>query len=119
MSVHAGAVAEYERRHRPIWRDLEETLLDHGVHTYSIYVDPDSLDLFGYVEVENEERWNCVASTDVCRRWWQFMCEIMPTNADASPVSRDLREVFHLERQGLAGHATATRDARQETSSTH
>jgi L-rhamnose mutarotase len=24
------------------------------------------------------------------------MREIMPSNADASPVSRDLREVFHL-----------------------
>lgn len=119
MSVHAGAVAEYERRHRQIWRDLEEALLDHGVHTYSIYVDPDSLDLFAYVEVESEEQWNGVASTDACRRWWQFMREIMPTNADASPVSRDLREVFHLERQRVAGPSPAPRVARQETSSTH
>src|SRR5512140_3672299 len=44
MKVHAGAEQEYERRHRPIWKDLEETLLDHGVLTYSIYLDPETDD---------------------------------------------------------------------------
>ena len=28
MSVNAGQEAEYERRHTPIWRELEDTLLD-------------------------------------------------------------------------------------------
>ncbi len=103
MAVLAGAAEEYERRHRPIWRDLEETLLDHGVRTYSIYLDPDTLDLFGYVEVEDEDRWSRIAATDVCRRWWRFMRDVMPANADDSPVSRDLREVFHIEDEGAAG----------------
>ena len=98
MTVFAGAAEEYERRHRPIWKDLEETLLEHGVRTYSIYLDPETRDLFGYVEVEDEARWNSVAATDVCRRWWAFMRDLMPANADDSPVSRDLREVFHIER---------------------
>jgi L-rhamnose mutarotase len=98
MSVHAGQEAEYERRHRPIWRELEETLLAHGVTTYTIFLDPESRDLFGYVEVESDERWAAIASTDVCRRWWRHMREIMPSNGDDSPVSRPLREVFHTER---------------------
>jgi L-rhamnose mutarotase len=98
MGVNAGAAGEYERRHRPIWQDLEKTLLEHGVRTYSIYLDPEALDLFAYVEIEDEDRWNAVAATDACRRWWEFMRDIMPTNADASPVSRNLREVFHLEK---------------------
>ena len=34
MSVNAGQEAEYERRHTPIWRELEETLVRHGVRTY-------------------------------------------------------------------------------------
>jgi L-rhamnose mutarotase len=99
MKVNAGADDEYERRHRPIWKDLEETLLDHGVRTYSIYLDPDTLDLFGYVEVEDEARWASVATTEVCRRWWRFMRDIMPVNPDDSPVSRELREVFHIGRK--------------------
>jgi len=97
MSVHAGRQAEYERRHNPIWDELRDTLFRHGVRDYSIFLDPQTGDLFGYVEIENEERWLAIAATDVCRRWWRSMSELMPSNPDASPVSRDLREVFHIE----------------------
>ncbi len=96
MSIHPGCTAEYERRHRPIWTELERALRDHGVLSYSIYLDPDTNDLFGYVEIEDESRWTAVATTDVCRRWWRWMREVMPANADDSPVSIELREVFHL-----------------------
>jgi L-rhamnose mutarotase len=98
MMVNAGAEAEYERRHNPIWQDLEQVLLDHGVSTYSIFLDPVSRDLFAYVELESEDQWRRIAETDTCRRWWRHMRDLMPANADASPVARDLREVFHLDR---------------------
>ena len=98
MSVHAGQHAEYERRHRPIWKELEDVLIAHGVHTYSIYLDEQTSDLFGYAEIDDEERWNAVASTEVCRRWWAHMRDVMPANPDSSPVARGLREVFHIER---------------------
>ncbi len=97
MSVGAAHRAEYERRHRPIWRELEDTLVAHGVLDYSIYLDPETEDLFAYVEMESEERWAAIARTAVCQRWWQHMADLMPTRADGSPVSRELREVFHME----------------------
>ena len=50
-----------------------------------------------YAEVESEERWAAIAETEVCRRWWKHMAEVMPANEDHSPVSTGLREVFHLE----------------------
>lgn len=99
MAVDPGEAAEYERRHRPIWRELEETLIDHGVRSYSIFLDPVTNDLFGYVELDCDRQWAAIAETDVCRRWWRYMRDVMPTNADSSPVSRDLREVFHLARE--------------------
>jgi len=34
----------------------------------------------------------------VGQRWWRHMRDIMPANADDSPVARDLREVFHIGR---------------------
>ena len=98
MAVNAGAESEYERRHNPIWQDLERVLLDHGVNTYSIFLDPVSRDLFAYVELESEDQWRRIADTDACRRWWDHMRDVMPANPDSSPVSRDLREVFHLDR---------------------
>ena len=97
MSVHSGHKAEYERRHRPIWRELEDTLVAHGVRSYSIFLDPATNDLFGYAEIDSEERWAAIASADVCQRWWAFMKDIMPANPDNSPISRELREVFHIE----------------------
>ena len=97
MSVHLDQHAEYARRHNPIWPELELVLREHGVHRYSIFLDPATSELFAYVEIESEERWNAIGATDVCRRWWRYMREIMPANPDHSPVSTALKEVFHVE----------------------
>ena len=96
MSVHKGREDEYERRHNPIWQDLAETLTAHGVRNYSIFLDRETGDLFAYAEIESEERWQAIATTDVCRRWWKYMRELMPSEADDEPISRPLHEVFHL-----------------------
>ena len=97
MSVHAGFEAEYARRHQPIWPELEAVLRNHGVRWYSIFLHSESRQLFGCVECRDEAQWNAIASTDVCRRWWQSMKELMPSNPDGSPVSVGMTEVFHLE----------------------
>ncbi len=97
MSVNAGQYEEYERRHSPIWKELQDMFAEHGVHNYSIYLDENDGSLFGYVEIEDEARWNAIATTDVCRRWWTHMSEIMPAHPDATPRSTALREVFHID----------------------
>ena len=96
MSVNPGAEAEYEQRHQPIWPELEATLKTHGAHNYSIFLDTKTNHLFGYVEVEDEQRWTAIAQTDICQRWWAHMKDLMPTNSDHSPIADDLREVFHI-----------------------
>jgi L-rhamnose mutarotase len=96
MSVNAGSEEEYERRHRPIWAELEQTLKDHGAHRYTIFLDEQTRQLFGYVEIEDEARWNAIASTPICKKWWAHMKDIMPSNADDSPIAREIREVFHM-----------------------
>ena len=96
MSVHKGFEEEYTRRHNPIWQELADTLTSHGVRNYSIFLDRETGDLFAYAEIESEERWAAIAKTDVCRRWWQHMRDVMPSMPDGEPVSRPLDEVFHL-----------------------
>lgn len=97
MSLKPEKQNEYHRRHNPIWPDLRNVLQSHGVHNYSIFLDRQSDKLFGYVELESSERWEEIARTPECRRWWESMKELMITNADASPVSTELDEVFHLD----------------------
>jgi L-rhamnose mutarotase len=95
--VNPQETVEYERRHSPIWPELQEVLRAHGVRDYSIFLDETDGSLFGYVEIEDEARWDAIAQTPVCRRWWTHMRDIMPTNPDDSPRSVALREVFHLD----------------------
>ena len=98
MSVYSGMETEYKARHSPVWPELEKTLKDHNVHTYTIFLHPKTRQLFAYVEAENEAQWNAIAKTPICRHWWAHMRELMPSNPDDSPVSEELREVFHIEK---------------------
>lgn len=96
MSVNAGQEKEYARRHQPIWQELADVLRAHGVHNYSIHLHPETRQLFAYAEIEDEARWQAIANTDVCKRWWKHMGDVMPSNPDNSPVAQSLSEVFHL-----------------------
>lgn len=97
MRVNPDAHDEYKRRHDPIWNELSEVLKQRGVRNYSIFLEPETSQLFAYAEIESEEKWQQIAGTDACRRWWEFMKDIMPTNEDNSPISTELNEVFHID----------------------
>lgn len=97
MAVKKGDEVEYEKRHNPIWPELQELLLEHGVTSYSIFLDEATATLFAYAEIESEELWQKIAQTETCRKWWEYMAPIMPSNPDNSPKSLELREVFHME----------------------
>jgi len=98
MKVHPDQVPQYIARHNPIWPELEETLRSHGVESYSIFLDPATNDLFAYAEIADFDRWKAIAQTEICRKWWNSMAPLMPSNDDASPVSSDLDEIFHIGR---------------------
>ena len=96
MSVNPDQHAEYQRRHDEIWPELAATLTQHGASNYNIFLCEQTSQLFAYVEIEDEARWNAVARTEVCQRWWQYMKDIMPSNPDNSPISQELKPVFYL-----------------------
>lgn len=97
MTVYPDKHEEYEKRHNEIWPEMVEELKKHGAHNYSIFLDKDTNQLFGYIEIEDEEKWNKMASTDINQKWWAYMEPVMETNPDKSPLSKDLKEVFHLD----------------------
>ena len=97
MKLFPGMEAEYKKRHDALWPEMKQMIREYGGRNYSIFLDPQTLTLVGYLEVEDETLWENSACTEVCRRWWDFMADIMETNPDNSPVSIDLRPVFHLD----------------------
>lgn len=97
MKVFPNKIEEYIKRHNPIWDDLKEVLHNHGVSNYSIFLDSESDVLFGYAEIDSESQWNSIATTEVCKKWWDFMSDCMETNSDNSPISKGLTEMFHLD----------------------
>ena len=97
MKLYPGKEAEYKRRHDQLWPQMKQMIHDYGGHEYSIFLDPKTLTLFAVLEIEDEERWAASAQTEICRKWWDSMAELMETNPDNSPVSIDLKEVFHLD----------------------
>ncbi|MFA7345875.1 MAG: L-rhamnose mutarotase [Terrimicrobiaceae bacterium] len=97
MSVFPGKESEYAERHARVWPELLQTLKQHGVSNYSIFLDEQTSQIFAYLEIESEAEFAAIAGTDVCKRWWEHMAEIMPSNDDNSPIVRNCRHVFHLE----------------------
>lgn len=97
MKLYPGFAKEYERRHNELWPDMVDMLHEYGAHNYSIFIDEETDTLFGYIEVDDPKRYAESANTAVCRRWWDFMANVMETNEDNSPVSVDLPCAFHLD----------------------
>ena len=97
MKLYPGQEAEYERRHNLLWPEMKDMIHEHGGKNYTIFLDKETLTLFGYIEIEDPELWAKSADTPINRKWWDFMADIMDTNPDNSPVCIDLQNVFHLE----------------------
>ena len=97
MKLHPGQEEEYKRRHDDLWPELEQLLKETGISDYSIFLDPETLHLFGVLTVNDPLRMDELPAHPVMQKWWAWMKDIMDSNPDNSPVSVSLQQVFHLE----------------------
>lgn len=97
MKLYKGYEEEYEKRHNNLWSEMKEMIHEYGGSNYSIYLDTETNYLYGYIEVDDLDRWNESAKTEICKKWWDYMSDIMETNPDNSPICVDLKPVFFLE----------------------
>lgn len=96
MKIYSDQHEEYRRRHDELWPEMRDMLKEHGAIQYSIFLNSETSELFGYLEIEDEERWKETAATAINQNWWHYMADIMETNPDDSPVSKELKHVFEL-----------------------
>ncbi len=96
MKLKPGVAAEYEKRHNAIWPELKKLLQDSGVSDYSIFLDEDGQTLFA-VQKSSGAGSQDLGNTEIVKKWWDYMADIMDVNPDNSPVSIPMREVFYME----------------------
>jgi L-rhamnose mutarotase len=97
LEVHPDKHDEYRQRHNPIWPELASTIKAHGVRSYSIFLHAETNQLFGYMEIDDEEKWQALGATEVMQRWRKHMSDVTLANPDNTPKRKNLVEVFHLD----------------------
>lgn len=96
MKLKPGFQAEYRRRHDLLWPELRAMIKAQGISDYSIFHDEETDILFAVQKVEGEASSQDLGGVEIVKKWWSYMADIMETNADSSPVTIPLAEVFHL-----------------------
>jgi L-rhamnose mutarotase len=97
MKLLPGMKAEYKKRHDEIWPELKRLLSGAGVRDYSIFLDEETDTLFAVQKNEGGSGSQDLGGTEIVRRWWAYMADVMEANPDSSPVSVPLTEVFHMD----------------------
>ena len=97
MHLNQGQKEEYKKRHDEIWPELKKLLKDAGVSEYSIFLDDETNTLFAFQKVSGNAGSQNLGETEIVQKWWKYMSDIMKTNADNSPVTTELEEVFYME----------------------
>ncbi len=97
MKLNPGQMAEYKKRHDDIWPELQMLLKNNGISDYSIFLDEETNILFAVQKQDGSGSSQDLGSTEIVKKWWAYMADVMETNPDNSPVSVPLKQVFHLE----------------------
>jgi len=97
MKMYPGFREEYKKRHEEIWPELVELLKNEGIGNYSIFLDEETNTLFAYQEQSGIASSQDLGTTEIVKKWWKYMADIMETNPDNSPISIPLEQVFYME----------------------
>uniref|UniRef100_UPI0032167C74 L-rhamnose mutarotase n=1 Tax=uncultured Draconibacterium sp. TaxID=1573823 RepID=UPI0032167C74 len=97
MYLNEGQKEEYKKRHDEIWPELKQLLKNSGISEYSIFLDEETNVLFAFQKVSGDGGSQDLGQTEIVKKWWAFMKDIMKSNPDNSPVTSQLEELFYME----------------------
>ena len=97
MKLHSSKLEEYRRRHDEIWPELVEALHEAKIRDYSIYYDDETRILFATMWRSKDHGLEALAKSELMRKWWAYMADIMETHPDNEPIATPLETVFHME----------------------
>ena len=64
---------------------------------YTNFLDEKTHTLFAYQRLAEDATDDRLAQTEIVKKWWHSMKDLMVTNPDESPVIEALVEVFHMD----------------------
>jgi len=97
MKLKSGCVEEYKKRHDEIWPELAKAHTDAGIFDYSIYFDEESLTLFAFQKLTDNNTAAELKDLEIVKKWWDHMAGLMEVHPDNMPVFKPLVEVFHMD----------------------
>lgn len=84
--IVAGFEDEYKKRHDEIWPELSSEFSAAGVSDYSIFMDEETLTLLAVQKLSDDHSADQLPETEIFKKWWAYMADLMDTNSDNSPV---------------------------------
>ncbi len=97
MQLKPGAEAEYRKRHDEIWPELSQALTAAGITDYSIFLDPQTRNLFAVLKLRPDNTRETLPTLPIMRRWWDHMADLMLVDETNKPIERPLTLVFHMD----------------------
>lgn len=97
MYLNEGMAEEYKKRHDEIFPELVTLLKASGIADYSIFLDEETHILFGVLWRTKNHKMADLPNTEIMKKWWAHMADIMATNQLNEPIAEDLKIVFHMD----------------------
>lgn len=97
MKLKPGNKDEYKKRHDQVWPELSSLLNRNNISDYSIFLDEETDILFAVQTTSGDGSSQEMGQNPVIQKWWKYMADIMDTNEDYSPVTKQLTFMFHLD----------------------
>jgi L-rhamnose mutarotase len=97
MTLNPGQALEYRRRHDELWPQMKAALREAGISDYSIWLDPETSHLFATLVRADDHTMDDLPNTEINRRWWDFMADIMQVDELNRPLTVQLERVFQMD----------------------
>jgi len=96
MKLKPGCAEEYKKRHDEIWPELAKAHRDAGILYYSISFDEETLTLFAFQILSDNNTVDDLKNLEIVQKWWETMADLMETHPNNMPIITPLTEVFYM-----------------------
>ena len=97
LTLKAGTLDEYKKKHDEIWPELSDLLTSLGISNYSIFYDSQDNSLIEYMELSEDNKFDEMENFEIVKKWNISMKDLLVTKSsiDNSPIVKELTQLFY------------------------